>query len=72
MKNLSALFIILCVSGCTTISEERQTVSSGQIGCAPKDIQVSDNQQYTWVATCKNKKFICTVAAQVACKEAIE
>ena len=72
MKVLILILATIFSVGCTTISQERQIASSGQIGCAPNEIQITDNQQYTWISTCKQKKFYCTVAPELSCKEALK
>ncbi|MCZ2496439.1 hypothetical protein GN316_06700 [Xylophilus sp. Kf1] len=70
---LPALLAVL-LAGCAgfpTIDQERQSVSSGFIGCAPADIAISDNAQYTWIATCKSVKFMCTAAPNASCGKAL-
>ena len=70
---MKALYLLLPVllTGCSvmSITEERQVVSSGHIGCSPKEIAISDNQSYTWTASCKGKVFYCTVAPSASCQE---
>lgn len=58
MKRFGFAFIVLLLlSGCVTISEERKIVSSGFVGCKPSDIEIKDNEKYTWTAICGNKRF---------------
>lgn len=52
----------LSLSGCAMHSE-KASLSSGQIGCAPSQITISDDdvtfRTASWVATCKGKRFYC-------------
>lgn len=78
MKKLLLVFILLSTGavGCTTTAK----MTSGQIGCTPNDIEISDNEYglstRTWVATCRGRKFFCSLtqsglAHQTTCKEAL-
>jgi len=57
-----ALTTIFAISGCAMHSE-KASLSSGQIGCAPSQITISDDdvtfRTASWVATCKGKRFYC-------------
>lgn len=73
MKNTILLSLISAtIFGCASISEERQIVSSGQIGCSPKEITISENEQYTWVAQCKEQAFICSIAPTASCSKKLK
>ena len=53
-----------------------KNVSSGEIGCAPKDIEIQDDSGYfgnsrTWTAVCNGKEYFCSAAGNHAsCKAA--
>lgn len=74
MKRIfSAAAIAVVLTGCAgmqTIEQERQGVSSGFTGCAPQEISISDQAQYTWAAVCKGKTYRCTVSPSAACAPA--
>ena len=71
--NIANLFLtvsVLMLAGCAnfpTISEIRQTASSGFVGCPPSEIEIADNEKLTWTASCKGKKFYCSATASVSC-----
>jgi hypothetical protein len=72
MKTIPALALSALLGACATfptIDQIRQDASSGHVGCRPSEVAISENQQYTWVATCKGKAFQCTGAPDMACKE---
>jgi len=73
------------VAGCIIAPSgpEPQMASSGQIGCAPAQIQISDHKtpdRYTstWTAACNSRTFYCTWTGgaqgegQTSCKEAMQ
>ena len=67
-----SLIGLITVAGCSsfgTITEQRQRVSSGQIGCPPPSIQIENTGRCTWVAVCNGKTFYCTACPSAACKE---
>jgi len=66
--------VLLAVNGCAgmpTLEQERQSVSSGLIGCSPPEITISEQTAYTWTATCSGQVFHCTVAPAAACAKRI-
>jgi uncharacterized protein YceK len=62
--------VSLLLSGCAsmfaTATQERQSVSSGFIGCAPSEIEIIHTGDYTWTAICKGRKFYCNVGGPSA------
>ncbi len=68
-----ALGTILLISGCITVTEQRQRTSSYYTGCAPYEIEIksgeSSKNSNTWTATCHGKKFNCNDAVSPTCKE---
>lgn len=46
--------------GCTVTTETKLEMTSGEIGCAPEDLVISDEEDRTWAATCADKTFRCT------------
>ena len=38
-----------------------QQATAGKIGCVPDDIQITELGSDVWSATCKGKKFICSM-----------
>jgi len=65
--------IALLLSACgsfPTIEQERQTASSGFVGCAPDEIAISAQARYTWTATCRGRVHYCTVSPALACSAA--
>lgn len=74
MRIVFALAVV-ALSGCAgmpTIDDERRTVSSGLIGCAPSEIAVSDHQRLTWTAVCKGRTFHCLAGPTAACTERLK
>lgn len=77
-KCLLAIAFALGCTGCVSI----KSASSGQIGCAEKDITITDDTSgwgsRTWTAECHGKKFFCSAVAtgnnteQVSCRAAVE
>ncbi len=53
---------LLALSGCA-MHAEKASLSSGQIGCAPSNISISEDSvtfnTASWKATCKGKTFYC-------------
>lgn len=71
---------LLAVGVCSTVGcASLQSASSGQIGCAEKDIVIKDDQMgwntRTWTAECHGKRFYCSAVqtgkeqSQISCKE---
>jgi hypothetical protein len=66
---MKKIFITLCVfvlcSCATNWKPWYQNASSGQIGCAPKDIIIQDETgsdgNYTWTAICDGIKHYCSI-----------
>lgn len=61
MKNI--LIVLCCASiifGCVSTAAY-QRATSGKIGCAPDDIEITENTRDAWTATCKGRKFFCSV-----------
>lgn len=74
MKTI-AILAALALTGCAQLQQqaisERQTVSSGFIGCPPAEIAISQQQSLTWTAQCRGKTFYCVVGNGTSCKAAI-
>lgn len=75
-----AALVVLAVSGC---AGELQNMSSGEIGCASKDVEILDEKTHfgsrTWTAKCAGKTFFCEsregtnfAPGQVNCTESAE
>lgn len=63
MKN--SLIIFFCVAflfGCGSSIASYQRTTAGKIGCIPDDIEISNLKDDAWVATCKGKRYICSIA----------
>ena len=71
--------MLFCLSGCATLA----SVSSGQVGCPPSAIKVSDynapflGNTETWTAVCNGKTYYCTKIddddrIDVSCKPAAQ
>ena len=60
MKYTLIALIAVSLTACMTTEQ----LTAGKIGCAPQDITISDKKgtifSKSWVATCKNKRFICS------------
>lgn len=71
---ITSLLFLLSLTGCSSVYiANTQNVSSGLIGCHPKEITIEANDfsGQTWTATCKNTKFYCSKTDKlVNCKEA--
>ena len=48
------------LTGCTSLKEDRKSISSGLVGCDPKTIVVSDSLDSTWKVSCKRRTFYCS------------
>ena len=48
------------LSSCTSLKEDRKSISSGLVGCDPKTIVVSDSLDSTWKVNCKRRTFYCS------------
>jgi hypothetical protein len=79
MKKILLVLLCLGIVGCATASiPDRQILSSGQIGCPPNEIQITDNRGIgefpkSWTAQCKGKIYYCSLAApdtKASCIEA--
>ena len=64
--------VALC--GCSTmypgISDGRQIVSSGAVGCPPAEVVISNSGQHSWTATCRGQVFHCSATPDVRCAAA--
>lgn len=77
---LSVITLCLISSGCAS-SGPRAAYTSGQIGCSPSEIVITDGDMgwttNTWTATCRDKTFYCTYstsynyASRTTCTEAV-
>lgn len=76
----AAIAAVLAVTSLLTGCGDLQNVTSGQIGCAPSDITISDESHgwnvASWVATCNGKRYFCSGISSgrygggdVSCKE---
>lgn len=55
------LFSVIFLIGCSSVASYQRT-TAGKIGCVPDDIEISNLKDDAWVATCKGKRFICSIA----------
>lgn len=59
MKRIAIVAIALAVTGCAS----REEMTSGEIGCPPNEIVITDGKMglatNTWTATCRGKTFYC-------------
>jgi hypothetical protein len=69
---ISGFLCMVFLFGCSsTASYQRAT--AGKIGCIPEDITITNLKDDAWVATCKGKRFICSItqtsnrAAEFSC-----
>ena len=64
----ASIAIVGCVSQTTPLNESRTyyfaDLSSGSVGCAPGEIEISDlrgdGPRRTWTATCRGQTHYCT------------
>jgi hypothetical protein len=74
------LLPLLLLAGCAASTASLQSSSSGEIGCSPSDISISDYRlnAYTssWTAKCNGKVYFCsgsdTLKQRTSCKQAQE
>ena len=65
MKRVLLVVLTIFLLGCVSKSKLRQ-VSAGHIGCSHNNITILDHKSNywssrdTWIATCKDKRFICS------------
>lgn len=61
MRRLLLLVASLSVSGCVTL----EAMSSGEVGCPPEQITVTDQQSSlggrTWTAQCEGRTYYCSL-----------
>jgi len=57
---ICSFFCLLLLVGCSS-SASYQRATAGKIGCLPEDITITNLKDDSWVATCKGKKFICSI-----------
>ena len=81
MNKLLFIVGILLLSGCARTISFYQDITSGEIGCSPKQIEITNLEEIrfgypriTWTATCKGKKYYCTrdssgKSSQTSCAE---
>jgi hypothetical protein len=63
MKKIIVFSCIAILFSCaSTASYQRAT--SGKIGCAPDDIEITQNTRDAWTATCKGHRFFCSVTGK--------
>ncbi len=62
------LFVAMVCGGCTPWAHRYQVASSGTVGCAPGQIQISDHARgagvESWRATCGGEVYACSAASQ--------
>ena len=64
--------------GCGASQSQLRDMSSGEVGCPPDQIKVTDYESglatHSWTATCQGRTHYCSLlaggGAQAACKEA--
>ena len=66
--SLMLVLTSLAIAGCG--SGALRTVSSGQIGCAPSEVEITDDEAgwntRSWTATCGGKRYYCSGGAGVS------
>ena len=83
MKKVALLVAVgFWMTGCATITQKHQYISSGQTGCAPETIvienekeivRIFDGEYESWTAKCAGKTYRCSGSFRSAtgsCKEA--
>ncbi len=62
MRLLLTITLSLLIASCATV-DDMKGLSSGHIGCTPDEISISHQSSTSvslnWIATCKNKIYIC-------------
>ena len=48
------------LTSCTSLKEDRKSISSGLVGCDPKRIVISDSKDSTWTVNCRRRTFYCS------------
>jgi len=78
MKSIFSILLLGLVSGCS-VTGKLKDISSGQTGCAPSDVKISEenvgmfNSTPTWMAECEGTKYVCSAAGkQFTCKEKVK
>ena len=73
MMKYIIIVILLFISGCITVTEQRQRTSSYYTGCASNEIEIKNGESSengnTWTAICHGKKFYCDEKSSPSCKE---
>lgn len=53
------------------VTNGRQIVSAGFVGCAAAEIAISQETRYSWAAACRGRTFYCSVTGDTVCREAL-
>lgn len=70
---LALIAAAVLTTGCASVESlagARKNASSGQVGCAPAEVTLSDEKANTWTASCRGRVFYCTAMPTASCKEA--
>jgi uncharacterized protein YceK len=59
-KSIIFLIILTFLFGCSSTASYK-SATAGKIGCLPDDIEISNLKDDAWVATCRGKRFICSI-----------
>jgi len=64
-KIIIMFFCFIFLAGCSWTSWY-QSASSGRVGCAPDEIEISNSRSdnwgnSSWTATCKGKRYFCSI-----------
>ncbi|NPC80866.1 hypothetical protein HPC49_21900, partial [Pyxidicoccus fallax] len=67
---LAVLPLSLAATGCGPTQAQYRSISSGLIGCAPDDIQISNDKAemtsgVSWEAECNGHRYYCSAAGQI-------
>jgi hypothetical protein len=60
MKRFALLAAVLAISGCVSMTQTRRELSAGHVGCAPDQIEISEESNYAWVSRCGGRRFRCS------------
>ncbi len=52
--------LLIFLTSCGSLKEDRKKISSGLVGCSPKSIIISESQDSTWKAKCRKRTYYCS------------
>jgi hypothetical protein len=68
MKSLTIMAITILLGGCVSMTQQRAQLSAGRVGCKAEALKIVEEESWSWVAVCKEKRWICSGGTSIECK----